>query len=1146
MTDRIQTSQQGVRAEPKFLRDPTSLESLSSGISRISTYVTSNLPKKRASLPSFLSPFDPQYSHQYMYGVPQQITAPMSSEVAESAASEMDNSFKSYTTPTFAAFDSLTCKKKDQKGQSRLKCLMVGYHDGFQIWDVNNPDNIHELCSIRDEKQFANVTTIHNLVNPRHDKNHSHGRLDDVFEKHRPLIAIVSNPSVTKENSPNDGQQEHHDHTSATNPMTPPTPAAIPCKQCKVDIYSLRTHEVVKTLENFDVDESVEITEIQSNDRVIVLAAVGQNRSRIHILSAASLEQFAPPLIDVFHEVGKNPPFTLGSRFLAYATSTPVLNTHQGTSPGSSSISGASLGVLSGEKDVKDAAKEVAKEVVNGVKALSEYGYQTLSNYFSNNPSADMANVPPMMPNAAPRRDLPYGLKDPNDRTASGHLPSPSGAISKKGAYGGMVMVRDILKLPSTSTKNLSASVLAHYRPHTHPIMILSFNAAGTLLMSVSRQGHTFHVFSILPSGSNTGSTAHLYSLLRGYTDAQVEDSKFSTDSMWCAVSTARGTTHLYAINPDGGRPEILGHVRGKARNSYAGFAVPRGLQQPKPVSQGPAVRIKQRTPMPTLEHTKVENGAYNSAAYPGVIHPMYSNQYPSYVVPHPMPPASFQVEPKAARAKLITSFLSTTKPTFLFRGNTRQQPADQKPSIVNMNTLASLTSPSLRQIRDKASSLGSMISTLSGANGQTSNNSSPQQKGRSWINPNDNNNDNRVFGFEEEEASLEEDTTKVIGDEVGYQDIYSFHPDGILTLHRCCIASGIARRRENGRVVERIELSVRQEDIAEWRVARSTDWDEIKTPLESSFTLPITASNKNGQEKAGGGKSKKKKQGGAMSKPLESRTSHHAWLSNAEISTYPVTPDDHNLWSLPQFSFQTYEGSDNKKIQAALAKGRIPATHRLIVKRDMPEPISRRVGRVNRTMARNAQKDEDGDFEEALAELEDNLSKAMQTNFSSSPYNVMDSSPVGSKRMSSSAGNTVQQYRPSAERVPSLSFEDAYLINMGGGATGFETSGSMPGTGFTPPISTSYSSPKGDKESALQNSSLIRFDDDELLNASLDLSEKDLNENDAVQVVAENPSRDLYNPILQGDQVFSPDGDNEVAYPSDSIILPAEMPESI
>jgi hypothetical protein len=72
----------------------------------------------------------------------------------------------------------------------RLKCLMIGYSDGFQVWDVSNPDNIHELCSIRDEKQFANVTTIQSLVNPRHDKSHGHDK-EDVYEKLRPLIAIV-------------------------------------------------------------------------------------------------------------------------------------------------------------------------------------------------------------------------------------------------------------------------------------------------------------------------------------------------------------------------------------------------------------------------------------------------------------------------------------------------------------------------------------------------------------------------------------------------------------------------------------------------------------------------------------------------------------------------------------------------------------------------------------------------------------------------------------------------------------------------------------------------------------------------------------------------------------------------------------------
>jgi hypothetical protein len=201
-----------------FCRDPTSLESLSSGISRISSYVTSNLPKKRASLPSFLPPFDPQYNPQYMYGVPQAIPVTVSPQASESHISgtisrDVDPSLDGHTTPTYAAFDTLSVRRKDQKGQTRyatpflgsakrilsklltsfhcarVKCLMIGYQDGFQIWDVSNPDNIHELCSIRDEDQFANVTTIHSLVAPRKDRGV--GKDSDPYEGQRPLIAIV-------------------------------------------------------------------------------------------------------------------------------------------------------------------------------------------------------------------------------------------------------------------------------------------------------------------------------------------------------------------------------------------------------------------------------------------------------------------------------------------------------------------------------------------------------------------------------------------------------------------------------------------------------------------------------------------------------------------------------------------------------------------------------------------------------------------------------------------------------------------------------------------------------------------------------------------------------------------------------------------
>jgi hypothetical protein len=163
-----------------------------------------------------------------------------------------------------------------------------------------------------------------------------------------------------------------------------------------------------------------------------------------------------------------------------------------------------------------------------------------------------------------------------------------------------------------------------------------------------------------------------------------------------------------------------------------------------------------------------------------------------------------------------------------------------------------------------------------------------------------------------------------------------------------------------------------------------------------------------------------------------------------------------------------------------------------------------------------------------------------MQTTFSSSPYGMLGSSPIGTKRISSSAGNGSHSSRPTTDRVPSLSFEDAYLISMGGGATGFEHTGGH-GNGFSPPSHTIHKSIEDDSADPMEGSSLIRFDDDEVVSADFDMDDKD-----AVQVVAENFPQGAYNTILQGDQVFSPDGDNEVAYPSDSILLSPEIPESI
>lgn len=109
--------------------------------------------------------------------------------------------------------------------------------------------------------------------------------------------------------------------------------------------------------------------------------------------------------------------FTLGSRFIAYATNTAVLN--------SDPVMSSNKSVLQGDKDVKGAAKDIAKEVVSGMKTLGEFGYNRLSNYFNNNPNNN--------PNMQPPQPL---LQDNNMYNTT----SPTSSTSKKMIPSGMVI----------------------------------------------------------------------------------------------------------------------------------------------------------------------------------------------------------------------------------------------------------------------------------------------------------------------------------------------------------------------------------------------------------------------------------------------------------------------------------------------------------------------------------------------------------------------------------------------------------------------------------------------------------------------------------------------------------------------------------
>ncbi|KAI9307453.1 hypothetical protein BJ944DRAFT_176517 [Cunninghamella echinulata] len=1270
----------GVRAEPKYLRDPTSFETLSSGLSRLSSYVTSNLPKRKPTFPPYLPAQDPQllfYQQQLLQQ--QRSTAAinnnnnnnnnnLTTDNNNATTTNKDEDNDSTETITFASFE------KFDSHLGKVSCLLLGYEQGFQLWNVSQPDNVHELASIRLDN-IGIVTKLHVLSTPALSPSKQ-----DQYKDKRPLLAIIST-------NQQDAKTPHESAGTTSNqisPSLPPQDSTSKTTKSLFHLYSLKTHEFIPL--NLNISEDTVITDVKSNGKIIVLGCKNQNQSSIQLLSSYDLSTAYTTLTDVSHQPD-GPVFTLGSRLLAYATTLQVLNNDTNNT--------------NADKDVKEAAKDIAKEMVNGVKSLGEFGYNRLSNYFSQN-NQEMASMNSNsnninninMNNPTPSPYYNPSMSSPSSESRDMPSISSSSTTSttiQKQTPTGMVIIRDISKLPTSSIKSntLSLSTVAHFKPHSHPIAILSFNAAGNLLMSVSKQGHTFHIFSMYPTDRHLANAAHLYNLSRGYTDARVVDCQFSIDSTWCAVTTARGTTHMYTINPYGGKPEISAHVNGKINN----LVNPPFVTKKKPfvTSLGPAVRVKQRRPLYTDSSALSENqGLETNSAPPNGI-------YPSSAIPSssPSPPLFYNSQrwqptttitktTKSHRADLTTMFLSVTHVPTTLQGNQNHHhhhTSPQSSHIPNSNQLSKVSSPlpppaTLTSIKNQASTLVSQVSSYL-PNAQ-----------RDWTWAKDKSNDNRMFGFDEEESTLDDDSaTKIINDSTGYQDVYSFHPTGVLTLHRLWVTKSMVKKRVQGRTVGKWDLSVKEEDIAEWQIARNLDWQEVTIPIHGSNSSSslgttlwkddsdedendsnnntiyeeknilseiqeseeLTDSSNNSHHNNNTSSTKKKKKQKTQNKndqnsndnnknknidpsPSSSSSSSNNnnnkdnnnmsqqvtnhWLSHAEIMTYAnnTTTQDPPLWSNPQFTFQIYTESNNKEsktpssssIASMLSSGIVPPTVPLVVRSETPEPYTSRINRIGKTNAVARSLDNEENMDDALAELEENLSTAMQTSFV--PSSTTASPRHSSMKLSSSAGTQPSTQRKSrSDQISSLSFENAYLISMGGVPVYRATNHNnyqkqndedddennnnnnnnninriyQPTTSTSSPVHLSTS---------MQGSSLIQFDSDNDIdmnsNSSINsnmmnhssttttnvnsnnndnglnnsmskmmIMEDQRSENnvniassssllgsfgiqglddgdDSIRLVGDDDDKDF------GDIVFSPDGDNEIEYPSDSVVF--------
>lgn len=60
----------------------------------------------------------------------------------------------------------------------------------------------------------------------------------------------------------------------------------------------------------------------------------------------------------------------------------------------------------------------------------------------------------------------------------------------------------------------------------------------------------------------------------------QVQDMCFSPDSRWVAISTLRGTTHVFPVNPYGGAPCARTHMSPRVVNRMSRFQKSAGLEE--------------------------------------------------------------------------------------------------------------------------------------------------------------------------------------------------------------------------------------------------------------------------------------------------------------------------------------------------------------------------------------------------------------------------------------------------------------------------------------------------------------------------------------------------------------------------------------
>ncbi|MGH0166095.1 UNVERIFIED_CONTAM: hypothetical protein FKN15_056256 [Acipenser sinensis] len=302
---------------------------------------------------------------------------------------------------------------------------------------------------------------------------------------------------------------------------------------CCVDLYSLRTGEMVKSIQF-----KTPIYDLHCNKQILVVVL----QEKIAAFDSCTFtKKFF--VTSCYPCPGPNlNPIALGSRWLAYAEN-KLIRCHQsrGGACGDNAQSYTAT-VISAAKTLKSGLTMVGKVVTQLASTLP----------------AGAADEE-VTPHSSARR--------------SPHAPGIVTIIDTQSVGEGQVLV---------SEDSDGEGLVAHFPAHDKPISCMAFNESGMLLVTADTLGHDFHVFQVLthPWSSSQSAVHHLYTLHRGETEAKVQDICFSPDCRWVVISTLRGTSHVFPINPYGGQPCVRTHMSPRVVNRMSRFQKSAGLEE--------------------------------------------------------------------------------------------------------------------------------------------------------------------------------------------------------------------------------------------------------------------------------------------------------------------------------------------------------------------------------------------------------------------------------------------------------------------------------------------------------------------------------------------------------------------------------------